>query len=201
MKYLLILILFPLTIQSQDITEIELQLKKNINTFWTSKKSTLVIELHHLYKIPIQPDDTIRKVFIQIFNESYETQGISSGVSLFGVGRLFGSSVSASKIEKLVKEKEFLYLEKEAFLKMLKGMNNIYTYLKAAQIGDRNTKPFIATYEDENLKFGGSLNPDSEFNKYTFYLKYNDAIFSMSDAEFVDIYKFMNQVRDSLNKK
>lgn len=197
-----IALLFTTLLLCQEITEVELAFKKNINNFWTAKKSALVIELHHQFSIPFTPAaDTIRRVFIQIQNEGFETVGMSSGISLFSTGRFFGSGVSANKIEKVVKEKEFAYLDKEQFIKMHAGMSSIYKYLKTIQIGDMNTKPFIAVYEDENIKFGGSLKPSSsDADRYEYYFKYNDAVFKMSDADFIEIAKFMNQVRDSLNK-
>jgi hypothetical protein len=186
-------LLYPAFIASQDITEVEMALKKNVNNFWASKKSTLVVELHRIYSIPIDPKaDTLRKVYLQIFNEGYETLGVTSGISIFSAGRL-GFSASGSKIEKLVKTNEFLYLDPEQFNKMYDGLNSIYTYLKTMENKTNNT--LMALYEDENIKFGGTLNPKSEFDKFKFYFKYNEAVFNMSDTEFLEIVRFMYRLQ------
>lgn len=189
--------------QSQQITEVIYSMRKSYSGFFTGKKSSMTIEFHRKFNNPMTAinaypaGDTTLQAFIQVNNENYETESVSSGIALFGVGSILGSSASASKTEKLIRQKGLAILNREQLNKLFLGLNSTFTYIKTKEMNSGSRTTVFAAYEDEVLKFGGEYSPNAVVNKITYYIQFDDAIFKMQEAEFAEILKFIKTIRDS----
>lgn len=183
------LLIFALNmVIGQQVTESVSTLTKNYRPLFGTKASTISIDFLKNYNVGSK--DTSYLLVMSVGNQSTEAVGYSVGATVFGMY----SAASVSGHYAINRTAGKVSLDKVAFMEVYDCISKVFKFTATRANFGGSDRSALCTCGIDGVMFGGEH--DGGASAPSFYFKVGeDASFSMSQAEFSELMRVMNDAR------